>query len=63
MPRQPRHITHAGRMWFAHHAAAPERRRNAEHQCGSPAHGVREGARSLNTDEATASRRHEGGAQ
>ena len=65
MPRQPGRITPAGRMWFAEDAAAPERRRNAEHECGSLAHGVRvrEGGRALKTDEATASRRHKRGAQ
>ena len=65
MPRQPGRITPAGRMWFAEDAAAPERRPNTGHECGSPAHGVRvrDGARALKTDEAAASRRHKRGAQ
>jgi hypothetical protein len=47
-------------MWFAHDAAAPERRRYAEHECRSYSHGVGmcAGARALKTHEATASRRY-----
>jgi len=47
-------------MWFAQDAAAPERRRDAEHESRSNSHwvGVRDGARALKTHEATASRRY-----
>ena len=47
-------------MWFAQEAAAPERRRDAEHESRSHGHGVgvRDGARALRIHEATASRRY-----
>jgi len=47
-------------MWFAQDAAAPERRRDAEHECLSNGHGlgVRDGSKALKIHEATASRRH-----
>lgn len=63
MLRQAGRITHAGRMWLAEDDAAPERRRNAEHEFGSRAHGVCDGARALKSNDAPASRRHERGAQ
>lgn len=47
-------------MLFAQDAAAPERRRHAEHESRSNGHGVsvRDGARVLKTYEAPASRRY-----
>jgi hypothetical protein len=44
-------------MWFAQDAAAPERRRDAEHESRANGHGlgVRARARVLKTHEATAS--------
>jgi hypothetical protein len=66
MPKQPGRITPAGRIWFAEEdAAAPRRRRNAEHECRSLARGVRvlDGAAALRTDEAMASRRGKRGSQ
>jgi len=54
-------------MWFTQDAAAPERRRDAEHESRSHGHGhgvsVRVGARALETHEATASRRYGRSAQ
>ena len=52
-------------MWFAQDAAAPERRRDAEHESRSNSHwvGVRDGARARAIHEATASRRYGRSAQ
>ena len=52
-------------MWFAQEAAAPERRRDAEHESRSNGHwvGVRDGARALKIHEATATRRYGQSAQ
>jgi hypothetical protein len=52
-------------MWFAQDAAAPERRRDAEHERRSDGHGVgvRDGARALKIHGVTASRRYGRSAQ
>jgi hypothetical protein len=47
-------------MWFAQNAAAPERRRNAEHESRTKRHrvSVRGGARAVKIHEVTASRHY-----